>query len=123
MPASPRVPRRRRAAGRADDGGGDGAHSALVPSATRGSSSAYSRSTTVLTITNAATRTNEIPWTTAKSFGLCRLDEVRAEPVEAERQLHHRVQGDQRRDRQAGHRGNRDGRVAQHVAADDRPRT
>ena len=52
----PLVARRLRPAQQATRGGvGEGRHSALLPSVTRGSSSAYSRSTTVLVITNAAT--------------------------------------------------------------------
>src|SRR6266702_5070766 len=51
-------------------------------------------------------------------LGLRGLDQVGAEPVQAERGLHHGRHGDQRRDRDPGDRGDRYRRVAQDVPPD-----
>src|ERR1700722_2250755 len=78
-PSTPVRPGRRPAAGAAVAAGTPTAaltvhtssvppHWALLPSATRGSSTAYSTSTSALISTNAATRTSEMPCTTARSF-------------------------------------------------------
>ena len=60
-----------------------------------------------------------MPCTTAKSFDAAALTRYGAEAVEAERPLDDRRQRDQRGDRDAADGGDRDRRVAQHVAADD----
>src|SRR5512144_724670 len=57
---------------------GDLAHPVLPSNSMRGSSSAYRTSTTVLVTTKAVTRSNEIAWTTGKSF--CETESTRYEP-------------------------------------------
>src|SRR6185437_5846245 len=54
-------------------------------------------------------------------LGLGRLDQVGAQPVQAERRLDHRVERDEGGDRDAGDRGDRDGGVAQDVPPDPLP--
>ena len=68
VPRSPDSDRERLVPARGDHGAHLRAHWARLPSETRGSSSAYSTSTSMLTTTNAVTSTSEIPCTTARSF-------------------------------------------------------
>ena len=74
---------------------------------------------TTLVMTNANTSTRLMPCTTAKSLFCAACDEIGAEAVEAERGLDDRGERDQARDGDADDRGDRDGGVAQHVAAHD----